>query len=324
MNNLIHIALASDDHYFDGLLITAWTIAKYCSRPNDIVFHVLDGGICEGKWATFESKLIHFKCQIDRIRLNSTPRGEMTYARLLLPSLLPNIGHIIYTDVDFLWLIDIAKLWDLIDKDTILQSTPDQRHGQESESAWLHAHGIELPPDNYFCAGLLILNLAKFRSEHLEQQINEFLKKFPHAPLKDQTALNAVIGTLPGAAKMLPGEWQTYARGLHADAFQQPMALHYAGVGPWNAFTFFKMIPDPLVFWFRTYATMMDIPLAKAIQQFLPMKKFLFGRFFFKFIVNLPLAKTLFLFLLRKFRGENTAEFFATILYNVRCPKTIP
>ena len=48
----------------------------------------------------------------------------MTYARLLLLDLLSDVTHVIYTDVDILWLADIAELWDSIDEDAIMHISP--------------------------------------------------------------------------------------------------------------------------------------------------------------------------------------------------------
>ena len=46
----IHVALASDENYFEGLLTTAWTIVRNCSRPQSIIFHILDGGISKSSF----------------------------------------------------------------------------------------------------------------------------------------------------------------------------------------------------------------------------------------------------------------------------------
>lgn len=50
--------------------------------------------------------------------------GKTTYARLLLPDLLSDVTYVIYTDVDILWLADIAELWDSIDEDAIMHISP--------------------------------------------------------------------------------------------------------------------------------------------------------------------------------------------------------
>lgn len=45
--NNIQVALSSDDNYFVGLLTTAWSIARNCSRPHNLIFHIIDGGISD-------------------------------------------------------------------------------------------------------------------------------------------------------------------------------------------------------------------------------------------------------------------------------------
>ena len=77
-NNEIHVALASDDNYFEGLLTTAWTIVRNCSRPGNVVLHILDGGISQDHWALLTDRLASFGCAIDR--LNRSSKGSQCSA----------------------------------------------------------------------------------------------------------------------------------------------------------------------------------------------------------------------------------------------------
>lgn len=168
--------------------------------------------------------LSKFKCRLDLIKLDpaSQLRGlgtwhgtnSLTYARLLLPSLLNGVRQVIYTDVDFLWLKDISLLWQRADKRLLLQYTPTNAKNPSlprSETEWAAARGFQLNPATYFCAGMLVLNLAKFREKNLDAKMLEFLHaNGGAAPMADQTILNIFclnrndIGTVDQCWQRLP------------------------------------------------------------------------------------------------------------------------
>lgn len=177
MPNTIHIALASDDNYFVGLLTTVWSIARNCSRPHQLIVNILDGGISPVNWNYLVSRLTPTKCTIRRLPINQDTfegfqsfhgTGKMTYARLLLPDLLSDVTHVIYTDVDILWLADIAELWDSIDEDAIMHISPGGSPPEELK--WFSDHNYKWEKDKPFCAGTVIMNLAKFRREKLQRR----------------------------------------------------------------------------------------------------------------------------------------------------------
>lgn len=166
----IHIALASEDNYFDGLLVTSWSIAASCSSPARLVFHVLDGGISNDNIQFLKAALSKFQCRLDIIRLDPASQlkglgawhgtNSMAYARLLLPSLLKDVRQVIYTDVDLLWLKDVSLLWQEIDDRLLLQYAQTNSKKPSlplGEAEWAAKRGFQLNPATYFCSGMLVL-----------------------------------------------------------------------------------------------------------------------------------------------------------------------
>ncbi len=205
-NHRIHVVLASDDNYFEGLLVTAVSIAQSCSRPNEITFHIMDGGISEERYAYLQDKTTPFGCELSRIMIRQNTiedykayhGSKMTYARLLLPDLLPDVDCAIYSDVDILWHADAAELWDGLSPEAILHYVPPHPSSftkvGETELNWFIANGFTPLCERYFNAGLIVMNLAKFRSEGLGRKMSALLKKhLGNVPQNDQTVLNAFM-----------------------------------------------------------------------------------------------------------------------------------
>ena len=166
MNTPIEIALASDANYKMGLLVTACSLARFAAAESMLLFHILDGGLAEEDWDFFCRTVIgiHPATCFNRIRID-TRRFEafpvwngverLTYARLLLPTLLQDVEHVIYCDVDFLWLTDITDLWELRRETVICQAVPETTPSVlDREFKWFSERGLSFNASQYFCAGL--------------------------------------------------------------------------------------------------------------------------------------------------------------------------
>jgi len=93
----IHVVLASDANYLPGLEVTKASILRSCSAPERIVWHIFD-----------ETDLA--KLDVDEFPVWNT--SKMTWLRLFLPELLPEVDRVVYSDVDTVWMRDVCELWD--------------------------------------------------------------------------------------------------------------------------------------------------------------------------------------------------------------------
>ena len=82
--------------------------------------------------------------------------NRMAYARLLLPEALPDVDYVIYCDVDFLWLRDVAELWKCRDSQYVLQSVKDMDDTVQKEECWFRKNGLPFNSEKYVCCGLSI------------------------------------------------------------------------------------------------------------------------------------------------------------------------
>ena len=302
----IQLALASENNYFCGLFVTATSIAHFADRNVTLNFTILDNGITDENYTMLEKAigLQHPNTTLQRIKISDehftdcpTWHGnKAAYARLMLPDILPSsISHVIYSDVDFLWMIDIAKLWSKKNNDIAFLSAKDiNAHIKYSESTWYKTRGLSVDMEQYFCTGLSFFNLSIFRKENISRKVIDFISRHHDIGLPDQTALNAI---LTDNHQLVDQCWQRFSRDSPIETLQSPMALHYAGDAPWNISKRSHMLTDVQLLWFRFNASIRKITLWQSLRMHYTPSEIIAYRILFKLIMNTPLRWAFNLFL---------------------------
>lgn len=306
---MIEIALASDEHYVCGLLVTAVSMARCANPTAELRFNVLGGGIPDADWAHFEAQVcnVHPKSAFRRFPVNDARfaafpewngKSRLTYARLLLPQMLPDTEHVIYCDVDFLWRADVAELWELRARGVVVQSVPDGTDDtRRREGPWFAAHGLDFSPSRYFCAGLAIFNLRLFRELEVSERVLIFLDDHTDVQYVDQTALNAVLGGASLAdgienVRMLPVKWQRLSRFVTADDLKNGCAIHYAGDTPWGQGCRIQPLTDLQLLWHDFYGELIGGGRTESLRRFFSPGTIRFRRFMF-LLAKTPVLRSL-------------------------------
>lgn len=274
---IVHIALPSDQNYVIGLEVTAGSIAYHASKDVGLMIHVLDGGIEDDTFSEMAEKVkrLHPHVEFHRIAVNEElfrnypvwSGNKMTYARLLLSEALPDVSHIIYSDTDFLWLIDIAELWRQRTADDIFIGVQDHPMTINREEKWAIEHNMGFDREHYFGAGLSFYNLDKFREEKVPEKIAQFLVQYPDVKFADQTALNYL---LRGRVKFVEEKWQTLSVALTREKMSQPVAIHYGGDIPWARGKFWAMpLSDSALLWYAMCDYINGVKLGTTIKSHL-------------------------------------------------------
>jgi lipopolysaccharide biosynthesis glycosyltransferase len=174
--------------------------------------------------------------------------SKITYARLLLSSLFPESeGKVLYLDADILVIGSLAPLWEtdldgaavaaVVDTDSIDHSARlDSSRARQVGPAFT---GTALTLGEYFNAGVLLIDLARWREEHVSEKALQFMAGNPETPLADQDALNFACA---GRWKKLEARWncQNHDPKGYAQMApeQRPTIVHFAGKWkPWNPTT---------------------------------------------------------------------------------------
>lgn len=197
MKRLLHVALAADDRYVRPLGVTMASVL--CNRDGeDIRFHVLDDGISPAGRKRLRDEAESFGSSVSFLPVNAAVLDALdlriladhhvtraAYCRLLLPSLLPE-DRCLYMDCDMICRSGLGALWD-----TDLGSCAVAAVRDIDEDV----HCARLGLDRYFNSGLLLMDLAAMRREHLQERFLRFIaERADSIVMHDQDVLNVVLG----------------------------------------------------------------------------------------------------------------------------------
>ena len=118
--------------------------------------------------------------------LTSEHISTSAYYRIALPSLLPNVDKIIYSDTDVVNFLDLTELYNLKLKDNIYYMGILDNVGLLEE---LRFFGID--SQKYMNSGIVLMNLKAQRDNNIEEQIRKFINE-NYLDHHDQTAINGV------------------------------------------------------------------------------------------------------------------------------------
>ncbi|WP_029541519.1 glycosyltransferase family 8 protein [Selenomonas sp. AB3002] len=150
-----------------------------------------------------------------------------TWYRLLIGEALERVDRVIYLDGDTIVNMDIKELWEEETGKNGLAAAPDTIIQQEHYSVMVK-RGL-YPEERYFNAGVLLLDLEKFRKEEnvLERGL-KFLRKKKLVDYLDQDVLNYFFGK---DCRILPEKYNTLVMQEFADRREnvEERIYHYAG-----------------------------------------------------------------------------------------------
>lgn len=218
ISSSLHLALCCDRNVVDGLVTTIASAATHL-RPDFVLqIHVIDCGLGEGLRARVveaierlpRSRVEFVDLHVDTLSGFPKPASlshvtPVTYARLLLHKLLPDVEQTIYLDCDLLVTADLGEIYTTPLDEAPLAAVRDTvipTLGHERESLVENLSGLR-PDESYFNAGVMLLNLARLRELDASALYARLLRTV-EARYADQSVLN---GAFHGQWKPLPARW---------------------------------------------------------------------------------------------------------------------
>lgn len=241
MDGEIHIVLASDANYLPGLEVTRASIARNCSVPERIVWHIFrEDDLARLDVSSFEA----WNCG-----------SKMTYLRLFLPELLPEVDRVIYADVDTIWNRDVCKLWD-----GVVSAGTERGNAKVSPAIWWVKDFRSIAThENYGCAGVCVMNLAKLREIRLSQKAIDYVKRHGTPPFVDQGILNIL---LKDDCAILPSVWNVMGDCSNLPKAGDPCVYHITGIGRhFHDRTPPTYPPQYLFWWMEKTKVTVNVPL---------------------------------------------------------------
>ena len=255
----VPVVCAADDGFAMPLAVALRSALDTLAGPHTLAAHVLDGGIRAENRARLERSLLSPRLELrfvapdPKLLARIQHRGRVshaTYFRILAADLLPaDLPRAIYLDADVLVEADLARLWKESQRGLPVLAVRDAGAPMVSSPRGLLNHReLGLAPDlGYFNAGVMLLDLERWRAEGLGGRLLDYLEG--HADSIrwwDQDALNAVLaarwGELDPRWNQTPQFWEgmqgdddPFTPGLREKVIRDPWIVHYSTWSkPWH------------------------------------------------------------------------------------------
>lgn len=240
MLEAIHIVTVTNNAYAEPLAVMLNSLLENKVSKNPIEIYVIASELSPRNKTLLAKTVGKFNFRLNFISIDPTIYKDFkifyyltkeTYYRISIPDLLnEKIQKVIYLDGDIIVKTDITKLWN-INIDNYFLGAVEDFGIRDSRNIYL-----SMPRrSKYFNAGVLLINLKKWREERVKDETIEFIKtNASRIKYCDQDALNAILHD-----KWLPldREWNFMPHLTYPDLKKKkPAIIHYAGPKkPWKA-----------------------------------------------------------------------------------------
>lgn len=251
--NNVAVVLASDNNYVPLLNVAIQSIIDYSSSENNYDIIVLSDEItlvsrkkmkALVKSDNISIRFLEVSCALENrnFSFRCEQLSRSTFARLLLPEMLPHHEKIVYLDCDLILQNDVAILYSEDVSDCLLGAIKDRfvsvlRNSQEEEYNHIKKHVALEDGDDYFNAGVLVMNLKEFRKRYTCDYMMEIATSRKWM-WEDQDVLNHLCRK---SVKWISPKWNMFWGTLEPlrdimmqdmefyEAFNNPCIIHYAG-----------------------------------------------------------------------------------------------
>ena len=212
----IPIVFAVDDEYIPFLAVALQSLVDNSSEENEYAIKILYTNISEEnqkKMHKYERENINIEFvdlnyYIEKVQDKLYTRdyySKTTYFRLFLPELYLQYDKVLYLDSDIVIRSDIADLYNIDIGDNLVAATPDGAV-QSTEIFQEYVEKVVGVADynNYFNAGILVMNLDELRKFGFQEKFLYLLSTVKFSVAQDQDYLNRLC---KGRVKIIEDTW---------------------------------------------------------------------------------------------------------------------
>lgn len=201
----MNIVFSADDNYapFLGIAIFSILESNHHNEEDEykkpIDFYILDMNISKKNKTLIDEVVLKYNCQINYLdtkeihdylenKVKLAVRSLATYYRLFLPTLLPqSINKVIYMDCDSIINGSLKELWEEDVDGFDIAGVLDVISVDKKIRVGLN------PTDAYVNAGMLLINLKRWRAANMEKKMMSFINKYDGKVFyHDQGTINGV------------------------------------------------------------------------------------------------------------------------------------
>jgi lipopolysaccharide biosynthesis glycosyltransferase len=268
----IPIVFSANNYYIPYTAVAIQSIMEHANRENSYRFYILHKDISEEFVYLLREQTSRFpNCLIDFIDVSnyisdyalfvSRQITVETYFRLLIPYILTDYNKVIYLDGDTLCLVDIAELYNTELNDNLLSAVRDvgvswyysPNHSEYASRIYQVLLHLQ-KPENYFNAGMAVLNTDLFRKTFTLKYLFEFTASHEFQ-VHDQDVLNTLC---EGKVRLLPFSWNfmktdgdaeylpEHLKKQYIEAKTNPKIIHFK---PWTFGNYSPYLPFSEYFW---------------------------------------------------------------------------
>lgn len=280
----IPVVFATDDNYVSYCGVAIFSMIKNANPDNFYEVFVLYDSISQVNRMRLENLSTGYAsikciCIHDLIvDLKVLEFNHLTIAsayRLVIPEILPQYDKILYLDSDIVVNADIAEMYQIDIGDNILGAAHGYYQSKPGDFGYEHiVSDLRIDEENFFNAGILIINAKEFRKQKVTEQCFSLLSQRDDLYYMDQCALNIVC---EGKVYFLPAKWnyewlflfygdnsRLYYRDKKLELMKDPAIIHYDGIEkPWNYPS--QILAD--YFWLYARQTIFYEEILQAVQQ---------------------------------------------------------
>lgn len=247
------IVTASNDNYAQHLGVLLTSLLENSNNIRNTHIFIIDANLSVMNIAKLRRAVRRFNKKITFLRIDEkvfesfaiNPQLKYitieTYYRIVIPDLLScNISKALYLDCDIIIQSDITKLWK-VDLGNHYLAAVDIACLKPEFNRKMRNNRLSIPENSsYFNAGVLLMNLKKWRTENIPTRLTEFIMGNPRKlKLMDQDALNAVL--YDKWLKLDP-KWNYTTTHQKKMPLIKPTIIHFTGKKkPWNSDSPYKL-----------------------------------------------------------------------------------
>lgn len=216
MNKEIPVFFAVDNGYIPFLGVALSSLIENTSKENKYAIKVLYTSVTEENKARIKKyekenisiEFVDLNKQLEDIKEKLYTRNyfsNTTYYRLFIPELYPEYDKAVYIDSDTVCLSDIAELYNTDMGDNLIAAVSDGvvQTIKPFQDYVERVVGVA-DYNNYFNAGVIVMNLKELREYKFEEKFIYMLGKIRFEVAQDQDYLNRLC---KGRVKILDFSW---------------------------------------------------------------------------------------------------------------------
>lgn len=256
----VNVVFGSDKSYIAHLAVA---LCSLFDNNSDLALnvYVLNSDIDPSSWKKIESIAERYGQTLIDLKVSERDLEGLvlnwhfslaTYYRVLIPKELP-VGKALYLDVDIVVNGSIGQLYSTDLGDGFLAAVQEPNFDRHEE--------LEMSKGaKYFNAGMMLINLDRWRNERLTERVIELVKRKPEAMMfSDQCGINSIVNgrwkevdprfnlVHSYAGEDISGYTGMFPDNVLENARKRPVIIHFSGGSkPWH---FRRKHPYRYLYW---------------------------------------------------------------------------